>query len=265
MNEPVNKPVNIAEWLGTVFPEVFSDDAFDISKLLQGFDDYMEREMADGRIPSKWTDTELQWDPICNALFEHYSQTQTETLAWMMLKMTSDRVHGQWRIQGNGGRRVKLDEWQNRRNWLFALKARLGVVDGWIRQNDSGASYSRFLFEGLSNPIVLLISPRAIVWEEDSVYGRTEPNLKVYQKIIEVLELPISTEWLVSMEDLLKVRMFSREGQETVCNLDQVWSTLSKKQLKYWSDTNPKAVQNLLSHLQYQVHQAHCINRCLTG
>ena len=176
----MNEQSNIAAWLENVFPDGFSEDTFDISKLLKGFDQYMDREMSDGRIPSKWTDTELQWDPICNALFDHYSQTQTEQLAWMMLKMTSDRVHGQWRIAGNGGRRVKLDDWQNRRNWLFALKARLGVVDGWIRQNTNGkSSYSRFLFEGLSNPIVLLISPRATFWEDDCVYGRTEPNLKV--------------------------------------------------------------------------------------
>ena len=256
---------NIAEWLENVFPRGFVEDDFDVSKLLKGFDEYMDKEMGDGRVPSKWTDTELQWDPICNALFDHYSQTLTEQLAWMMMKMISDRIHGQWRIQGNGGRRANLDDWQNRRNWLFALKARLGVVDGWIRQNGNGASYSPFLFEGLSNPILLLISPRSILWEDDGVYGSTEPNVKVYHKIVEVLELPISAEWLVSMEDLLEIRIFSREGQEAIRDLKQIWSTFSEKQLKYWADTNPTAVQTLLSHLQYQAHQAHCINRCLMG
>ena len=92
-----------------------------------------------------------EWDSICTSLFDHASQTGDESLAWMLVKMVADRFHGQWRVEGNGGRVSALSDVQSREKWLFAVKARLGVVDGWLRQN-GGRPYSRHLFEGNVKP-----------------------------------------------------------------------------------------------------------------
>ena len=245
-------------WLTELFPQDFSDESFDIAKILKGFDEHMRREMADGRIPQKWTDTELQWDPICNALFDHYSQTNTERLAWMLVKMVADRSHGQWRITGNGGRVPALETLSNRNNWLFAIRARLGVVDGWIRQNN-GVPYSKHLFEACSNPLLMLLSPKTTSWN-----GVTDRSM-LYARIVEILDMPISVQWLLDLETFLKVDLLSDEGLGVIQNIEMRWSGLSRKEQKVWGETNPLAVGSLVQHIQHYAFQAFQINRCFQG
>lgn len=245
-------------WLTALFPQGFSDESFEIAKILKGFDEHMQREMADGRIPQKWTDTELQWDPICNALFDHYSQTNTETLAWMLVKMVADRCHGQWRITGNGGRVPALEKLSDRNNWLFAIRARLGVVDGWIRQN-KGEPYSKHLFEACSNPLLMLLSPKTNSWN-----GVTDRPM-LYARIVEILNLPVSAEWLLALETLLNVDLLSDEGLKVIPTIETRWSQLSKKEQKVWGETEPLAVATLLQYIQQYALQVFQINRCFQG
>ncbi len=249
----------LSEWLQVQFPNGFSDDAFDVSKLLKGFEEHMGREMADGRIPSKWTDTELQWDAICNALFDHYTATQSEQLAWMLVKLVSDRMHGQWRCTGNGGRRSDLEDWQSRHNWLFALKARLGVVDGWIRQNGEHA-YSKHLFEALSNP-VLGLSPKTDWWG----LSKDVDSILLYQRLATSLELSVDGQWLLSVESALGVSLLSDAGVEAVQNWESHCQTLSRKSQKMWATTHPVALQTIVQFVQRHAYKAHAINRLLKG
>ena len=207
--------VELREWLDTIFPTGFRDDDFDTSKILTGLKEHMPREMKDVRIPLNWTETELQWDSICTSLFDHASQTKEESLAWMLLKMVADRFHGQWRIEQNGGRVSALSDVQSRERWLFAIRARLGVVDGWLRQN-GGRPYSRHVFEAMSNPILLTVSPRRSLWDLDP----DEDVLQFYDRLVEILNVPVSGEWLQSVDTLLNVPLLSDAGVQAVDELE---------------------------------------------
>lgn len=250
----------LSEWLQTQFPNGFSDDVFDISKLLKGFEEHMGREMSDGRIPSKWTDTELQWDAICNALFDHHTATQTEQLAWMLVKLVSDRIHGQWRCIGNGGRRSELETWQRRQNWLFALRARLGVVDGWMRQNGEYA-YSTHLFEALSNPVLLLLSPKTDWWD----LPKDNDSTLQYQRLATSLGLSVDADWLLSVESVVGVSLLSDAGTEAIESWDAHFQNLSKKAQKMWATTDPVALQTIVQFVQRYAYKADVINRLWNG
>ena len=115
------------------------------------------------------------------------------------------RFHGQWRVEGNGGRVSALSDVQSREKWLFAVKARLGVVDGWLRQN-GGRPYSRHLFEAMSNPILLTVSPRRNLWDLDP----DEDVLQFYDRLVDILNVPVSGEWLQSVDTLLSSLAFRR-------------------------------------------------------
>ena len=252
--------LELQDWLDTIFPNGFRDDGFDTSKVLTGLKEHMPREMKDVRIPMNWTDTELQWDSICTSLFDHASQTGDESLAWMLVKMVADRFHGQWRVDGNGGRVSALSDVQSRERWLFAVKARLGVVDGWLRQN-GGRPYSRHLFEAMSNPILLTVSPKRSLWNVDP----NEDVLQLYSRLVEILNLPVSGEWLQSVDTLLKTPLLSDAGLEAVDTLQDAISTLPKRDQKRWKQSDPVAVQTILKHVQKQALCAYTINRCWSG
>ena len=251
---------DLSDWLSQVFPSGFHDADFDISRILTGFEEQMTREIKDAQIPMKWTETELQWDPICNALFDHASQTGDEGLAWMFVKMIADRVHGQWRITDNGGRVSDLSVVQSRENWLFAMRARLGVVDGWLRQN-GGRSYSKHVFEALSNPVLMTLSPRRRLWTLD-----LEEDVQMfYERLVNVLNLPVSSEWLQSMDSLLQVSIFSDAGVQRVDEIQKVISQASKSDQKRWGKSDPMALQTILRYAQQQTLSAHIINLCWRG
>ena len=249
--------VDLQTWLNQLFPTGFRDTDFDTSRLLTGFEEYMPREMKDVQIPMRWTETELQWDPICNVLFEHASQTEEESLAWMFIKMIADRIHGQWRIAGNGGRVSALSEFQPRANWLFAMKARLGVVDGWLRQNGR-LPYSKHLFEALSNPVLMTLSPKRTLWNLDS----DEDVAMFYERLVEILNLPVSGEWLKSVDGVLQVPLLSDAGFAGVEAMEESISTAPKREQKRWSKSDPVALQTILRHVQQQTFCAHAINLC---
>ena len=192
-----------------------------------------------------WTETELQWDPIWYSLFDHASQTGGEGLAWMFVKMISDRIHGQWRITGNGGRVSDLSVVQSRENWLFAMRARLGVVDGWLRQN-GGRPYSKYLFEALSNPVLMTISPKRRLWNLEF----DEDVQLFYERLVDVLNLPVSSEWLQSIDSLLQVSIFSDAGAQRVDDIQNAISQASKREHKRWSQSDPVALQTVLRHAQ---------------
>ena len=250
--------VELQEWLGEVFPTGFRDTDFDISRILTGLEEHMPREMKDARIPMNWTETELQWDSICNALFDHAAQTKNEGLAWMLVKMVADRIHGQWRIDGNGGRVSALSDVRARERWLFAIKARLGVVDGWLRQN-GGSLYSKYIFEALSNAVLLTVSPKRRLWNLDP----TEDVSMFYERLSEILNLPVSGEWLQSVETLIQAPLLSDAGAEKVNVLLDCISMASKRDQKRWKDSDPVAMQTILKHVQRQTFCAHTINLCL--
>ena len=247
----------LQDWLSQTFPTGFRDADFDTSRILTGFQEHMFREMKDARIPMNWTDTELQWDSICNCLFDHASGTGDESLAWMLVKMVADRIHGQWRIDGNAGRVLDLSDVQSRDRWLFAIRARLGVVDGWLRQN-SGKPYSRHVFEALSNPVLLTISPRRRLWNLDP----DEDVGMLYDRLVEILNVPVSGEWLQSVETLLQIPLLSDAGIEGVSNLQTILSEAPKSEQKRWQGSDSAAIQTILRHVQQQTSCAHAINLC---
>ena len=78
----------LSDRLTQEFPDGFHDASFDISRILIGFEEHMPREIKDARIPMNWTETELQWDPICNALFDHASDGRRACL--MFVEMISE-------------------------------------------------------------------------------------------------------------------------------------------------------------------------------
>ena len=250
----------LSDWLTQVFPSGFRDGDFDYSRILTGFEEHMPREIKDVRIPMNWTETELQWDPICNSLFDHAVQTSGEGLAWMFVKMVSDRIHGQWRITGNGGRVSDLSIVKSRENWLFAMRARLGVVDGWLRQN-GGRPYSKYLFEALSNPVLMTISPQRRLWNLD-----LEEDVQMfYKRLVEVLNLPVSSEWLQSIDSLLQVSIFSDDGIQKVNDIQGVISRASKSEQKRWGQSDAVALQTILCHAQQKTSMAYIINQCWRG
>lgn len=251
---------SLESWLNQVFPVPFADAHFDIAKLLSGFEEHMAREIKDVRIPINWTETELQWDPICSALFDHASQTGGEQLAWMLVKLVADRIHGQWKVQGNGGRYSVLSDAQSRENWLFAIRARIGVVDGWLRQNGQGA-YSRYLFEALSNPVLLNIAPKTTLWDLDGASDTKD----LYDRLVDVMQLPVSSPWLREVDKVTGVSMLSELGQQKVADLTAVMETVPKRERKRWQGTSIVAMQTVLQDIQKQVYSAHIINRALLG
>ena len=250
----------LSKWLTHVFPAGFHDADFDISRILTGFEEHMPREIKDERIPMRWTETELQWDPVCNALFDHVSQTGEESLAWMVVKMVADRIHGQWRIAGNGGRVSVLSDAKAQANWLFAMRARLGVVDGWLRQNQA-QPYSRYLFEAISNPVLMTLSPRRKFWNlnlEDDVE-------MFYERLVTVLDLPVSSKWLQSIDSLLDVSTLSDSGILRVETMNQLLTNAPKSEQKKWSQSDPVALQTILKQVQQKTLSADLINRCWMG
>jgi len=256
----ISDQTTLETWLLQVFPEPFSDDHFDIGKILSGFEEHMPREVKDSRIPMNWTETELQWDPICNGLFDHASQTGGEQLAWMLVKLVADRIHGQWKVQGNGGRHSALSDLKSRENWLFAIRARLGVVDGWLRQNGQ-EPYSRYLFEALSNPVLLNIAPKTTLWGLDIGNDATD----LYDRLVEIMGLQISSQWLKSVELLIETSILSDLGVSKVTNLTATVETAPKREQKRWQGSSIVAMQTILQALQQQVYAAHIINQTLLG
>lgn len=220
----------------------------------------MNREMNDSRIAMKWTETELQWDSICTALYNHASQSQTEALAWMYVKLVADRIHGQWRISGNGGRVSGLSDPKFQQNWLLAIKARLGVVDGWARQN-GGAPYSKYLFEALSNPVLLNLSPKTSMWNP----AKDEDCTLLYERLVSVLQLPVSVEWLKGVDQLLQCSILSDEAASKIVDFESMLNAASKKHRKQWQESDPKAVQTIVQYVQRNVSSAHFVNQCLLG
>ena len=245
----------LQEWLTQMFPTGFRDADFDIARILTGLEEHMPREMKDGRIPMSWTETELQWDSICNALFDHASRTGGEGLAWMLVKMIADRIHGQWRITGNGGRVSALSDLQTLENWLFAMRSRLGVVDGWLRQNN-GTSYSKHVFAALSNPVLLTLSPRRKLWN----LNPNEDMHTLYERLVELLNLPVSGEWLQSIETLIQAPLLSDAGVDKVNTLQESLAGASRKDKKRWLNSDPVALQTILTHVQQQTFCARTIN-----
>ena len=225
------------------FPDGVQPIQFDLGKLLKGLDEHMEREIEDGRIPQKWTDTELQWDSVCNGLFEHYTMSQGEQLAWLLLWLASDRCHGLWRIPGNGTRRPSLEKLKGWRNWSFALRARLGVVDGWIRRNQT-QPYSKALFEGFANPLLMCMSPRTQLW------NGAKSQVSLYERVVGLYDLPVSAEWLGELDQMLNCAWLSDEGVTALQSLPKILADLPKKQRNAWGNTEPLAVQALLSPIQ---------------
>lgn len=255
-----SEKITLENWLQQVFPSSFSDDHFEIGKILSGFEEHMPREMKDSRIPMNWTETELQWDPICNALFDHASQTGGEQLAWMLVKLVADRIHGQWKVQGNGGRHSALSDLNSRGNWLFAIRARLGVVDGWLRQNGQ-EPYSRYLFEALSNPVFLNIAPKTTLWGLDNSNDATD----LYDRLVDFMELPISSQWIQEVDTFIGTSILSDVGILKVTNLTVSFEAAPKRVQKRWNGSSLVAMQTILQAIQQQVYAAHSINQTLLG
>lgn len=256
----MNDETTLQTWLRQVFPQPFIDGHFDIGKILSGFEEHMPREMKDSKIPMNWTETELQWDPICNALFDHASQTGGEQLAWVLVKLVADRIHGQWKVQGNGGRHSALSDMKSRGNWLFAIRARLGVVDGWLRQNGQ-EPYSRYMFEALSNPVFLNIAPKTTLWG----LGDGNDATDLYDRLVDIMQLPISSQWLQEVEALIEAPILSDLGVSKVTHLTAVVESAPKREQKRWKGSSMLAMQTILQSIQQQVYAAYIINQTLLG
>ena len=144
--------------------------------------------------------------------------------------------------------------------WLFAMRARLGVVDGWLRQN-GGVPYSKHLFEALLNPVLMTISPKRRLWNvelEEDVH-------MFYERLVDVLNLPVSSEWLQSIDSLLQVSIFSDAGVQRVDDIQGVISQASKREQKRWEQSDAVALQTVLRHAQQQTLMAHIVNQCWIG
>ena len=133
-------------WLRDLFPEGCQWLEFDIEPLTNGLDANLDREIKDSKMPFKWTETELQWESIINALYNHHCANHNEQLPWVMLWLLVERTNGLWRLEQAGGRTMGLQTISHWRSAMFCMRARLGVVDTWIKQQ-GGVAYSKWLYE----------------------------------------------------------------------------------------------------------------------
>ena len=76
------------------------------------------------------------------------------------------------------------------------------------------------------------------------------------------MNLPVSGEWLQTVETLIQTPLLSDAGIERVSTLQTVLSESPKREQKLWQDSDPEAMQTILRHVQQQTFCAHAINLC---
>ena len=86
-----------------------------------------------------------------------------------------------------------------------------------------------------------------------------------YERLVDVLNLPVSSEWMQSMDSLLQASIFSEVGVQRVNDIQDVISQASKAEQKRWGQSEPVALQTILKYAQGQTFSAHIINRCWAG
>ena len=245
---------DVANFLAEMFPSTTKLSEWNLEGLIKGLDTNLEREMTDGSIPGRWSDSELQWDPICNDLYEHANRTGTESLAWILLLLVSDRCHGLWRVPRNGHRNNTFVEMDNWNRAMFAMRARLGVVDGWLRRNDS-TPYSQMLFQAFKNRAICTLSPKTELWNNTSIDRRA-----FNERLLDALQPSLNIEHVLLIEDSMGCSLFSDDGVQKMQQIDQIVQNLPKKKGKLWTDIDPIAVRTLVVPMQRDVQLAHTIN-----
>lgn len=245
---------DLSSFLTEMFPSSTKLSEWNLEGLFKGLDTNLDREMKDGSIPSKWSDSELQWDPICTDLYAHASQTGSESLAWVLLLLVSDRCHGLWRIPRNGRRNNALTEMENWNRAMFAMRARLGVVDGWLRRNES-TPYSQTLFEAFQNRAVCTLSPKTELWNNTLTDRRP-----FYERLLEALRPSLNIEHLLLLEDSMTCSIFGDDGVQKIHQIEQIIQDLPKKQRKLWVDIDPIAIRTLVVPMQRDVEMAQTMN-----
>jgi hypothetical protein len=240
--------------LTEMFPSTTKFSEWNVEGLLKGLDTNLEREMKDGSIPSKWSDSELQWDPICTDLYEHANQTGSESLAWVLLLLVADRCHGLWRVPRNGRRHNALIEMDNWNRAMFAMRARLGVVDGWLRRNDS-KPYSQHVFQAFRNRAVCTLSPKTELWN-NTLMDRRPFN----ERMLDALQSPLNIDHFLLLEDSIGCSVFGDDGVQKIQQIESIIQGLPKKQRKLWTDIDPIAVRSLVVPMQQDVQMAQIIN-----
>ena len=214
---------DVASLLAEMFPSTTKLSEWNLEGLIKGLDTNLEREMTDGSIPSRWSDSELQWDPICNDLYEHANRTGTESLAWILLLLVSDRCHGLWRVPRNGHRNNAFMEMANWNRAMFAMRARLGVVDGWLRRNDS-IPYSQILFQAFKNRAICALSPKTELWNNTSIDRRA-----FNERLLDALQPSLNIEHVLLIEDSMGCSLFSDDGVQKMQQIDQIFKTCPRK------------------------------------
>ena len=86
-----------------------------------------------------------------------------------------------------------------------------------------------------------------------------------YERLVDVLNLPVSSEWLQSIDSLLQVSIFSDAGIQGVDDIQGVISHASKRDQKRWGKSDAVALQTVLRHAQQKTSMAHIINQCWIG
>ena len=86
-----------------------------------------------------------------------------------------------------------------------------------------------------------------------------------YERLVDVLNLPVSSEWLQSIDSLLQVSIFSDAGVQRVDDIQGVISQASKREQKRWEQSDAVALQTVLRHAQQQTLMAHIVNQCWIG
>ena len=107
--------------------------------------------------------------------------------------------------------------------------------------------------------MLLTVSPKRRLWNLDP----TEDVSMFYERLSEILNLPVSGQWLQSVETLIQAPLLSDTGAEKVNALLDCISMASKRDQKRWKDSDPVAMQTILKHVQRQTFCAHTINLCL--
>lgn len=240
--------------LHSMFPTDVRLCDWPIEGLLKGLDTSLEREMKDGTIPEKWTVSELQWDPICNTLYEHVVQHDSEVLAWVLLWLISDRCHGLWRIPNNGTRHHGLTDLDNWNRLMFAMRARLGVVDGWLRRNES-SPYTRDLFVAYTNVCLCMVSPKIDLWNSTGS-DRTMINARILSR----LHTPLNARHVQLFEEHFECSLFGDTGRQKILKLEEEIQGMPKMQQNMWADIDPIAFRTLVLSIQQDVHMAHMLN-----
>ena len=84
--------MTLKEWLYNLFPNGCEWSNYDVSQFVSGMDSTIGREIKDSKIPLKWTNSELQWEPIINELYNHRNSNLNEQLAWVLLWLMVKRL-----------------------------------------------------------------------------------------------------------------------------------------------------------------------------